>query len=543
MNTSDIALVVCYFNPLNYLSKYLNFLLFYDKIQTYSNIKIIFVESYTRNCKLRINKNVGNVLSFKNESFFWKKENLLNIGIKNLIKEYQYVGWLDSDIIFQDENWISKIKNELKTHDIVQVASTINKERNNGKTICVKSMTSYYERGVVDIKNTLARIGEPGYGYVYNKDILNTKIPLYDKCICGGGDYLNLLGFIQNEEFINKIKSNQERIFGSNKNMQINYIHWYNENNKTKTIGCADNTILVKYHGTQVNRKYYTRDIIPNKLCFIPEKDTSYSKSGELLLNRTDISCAIKKYFESRNEDDFLLNSRNQERFRNKYKSLITKYSKTKNKELPLEYLTKVNMQITKKEKPKILGNYFVCVKLKSDVKFSEFYKENVTIINELDSVNKLTYEQYYIRFIINNYDNIKSNIFFVNDNISHENCENKKNMISQFNKDIVLRHDLHIKEDNLYMTRSNLNFKQWIALFVKTKKIKYQLVDNNVKLIDSNLHKYISYSDSSNYYITGESILKNSKDYYTKIYNFLEKRNNQENLMYLKISFRLLFK
>ena len=73
MNTSDIAFVVCYFNPLNYLSKYLNFLLFYDKIQTYSGIKIIFVESYTRKCKLRINKNVGDVMSFKNESFFWKK--------------------------------------------------------------------------------------------------------------------------------------------------------------------------------------------------------------------------------------------------------------------------------------------------------------------------------------------------------------------------------------------------------------------------------------------------------------------------------------
>ena len=543
MNTSDIAFVACYFNPLNYLSKYLNFLLFYDKIQTHPGVKIIFVESYTRKCKLRINKNVGDVMSFKNESFFWKKENLLNIGITKLMKEYKYVGWLDSDIIFQDDNWIQKIKNELRTHDIVQVANTINKEKSNGKTICVKSMTSYYKHGIVDIKNTLNRIGEPGYGYVYNKDILNIKTPLYDKCICGGGDYLNLLGYTRSDDFIDKIKNNQERIFGSNKNMQINYIEWYNENNKTKTIGCADNTILVKYHGTQVNRKYYTRDIIPDKLGFIPEKDTSYSKSGELLLNRADISCAIRKYFESRNEDDFLLNSRNHEQFKNKYKSLITKYSKTKNKELPFEYLTKVNMQVFKKETPNISGHHFVCVKLKSDVKFSEFYKENATIINELDNANKLTYEQYYIRFIINNYDNIKSNFFFVNDKMSHENFENKKDMISQFNKDIVLRHDLHIKEDNKHITRSNLNFKQWIALFVKTKTIKYQLVNNDVKLIDRHLHKYISYSDSSNYYISGESILKNSKDYYTKIYNFLEKRNNQENLMYLKISFKLLFK
>ena len=35
---------------------------------------------------------------------FLEKENLLNIGIKKLMKEYKYVGWLDSDIIFQDDN-------------------------------------------------------------------------------------------------------------------------------------------------------------------------------------------------------------------------------------------------------------------------------------------------------------------------------------------------------------------------------------------------------------------------------------------------------
>ena len=112
-------------------------------------------------------------------------------------------------------------------------------------------MTSYYKSGIVDIKNTLGRIGEPGYGYMYNKDILNTKTPLYDKCICGGGDYLNLLGCSLSDDFIDKIKNNQERSFGSMIIMQRNSIDWYNDNNKTKTIGCADNTILVKYHGTQ----------------------------------------------------------------------------------------------------------------------------------------------------------------------------------------------------------------------------------------------------------------------------------------------------
>ena len=71
---------------------------------------------------------------------------------------------------------------------------------------------------------------------MYNKDILNTKTPLYDKCICGGGDYLNLLGFIQSDDFIDKIKNNQERIFGSNKNMQINYIDCITKTIKQKQL-------------------------------------------------------------------------------------------------------------------------------------------------------------------------------------------------------------------------------------------------------------------------------------------------------------------
>ena len=56
MNTSDIAFVVCYFNPLNYLSKYLNFLLFYDKIQTYSVSKLFLWNHIQESVNLELTK-------------------------------------------------------------------------------------------------------------------------------------------------------------------------------------------------------------------------------------------------------------------------------------------------------------------------------------------------------------------------------------------------------------------------------------------------------------------------------------------------------
>ena len=540
MNSEDIAFVVCYFNPLNYQSKYINFLLFYDRIKKTKGIKLVFVESYTDNCKLRINNNIDGVYSYHNNSFFWKKENLLNLGIKKLIGKYKYIGWLDSDIMFESSNWVPMIKSKLKYHNLVQVANIAKKQTPSGRLTEFKTMTSYYSDVSINLESTMSRLGEPGYGYVYNVDILNKDLPLYDKCICGGGDYINLISYIKGDEIVSKIKSDQERIFGRNKNMQIDFLNWANKNPTQKTIGCAKNTIIIKYHGSQRNRRYHTRDIIAEKYDFKPTLDTKYTKHGDLFLTRPDINDSMKNYFKLRNEDDAVTNTKYSDIFKSEYETMIRKYSTNSYKNLAVEYLPGIKLKSS--VKTPILNNntHNVCVKLKNDIKFAELIPNNPTIISDIGNKN-VSYELYYLQYIINNYKRINKYTMFISDDTDGEYKFNNPKIINN-TEDIVLRKDLHINLNNV-AHRSSLNFKQWLAIFFKKRSLRYQIVKNEIKIVNTTTHKYVLYNRHSTYLVKGDYILKNKKEDYEKIHKYVTESNNDETLVYLKYSFPILFK
>lgn len=93
-----IAFVCCYFNPCNYLSKYINFLMFYDKMYNDSLYEIYVIESYNRQSTYRINKNCHRITSIYCDQTYWKKEQLLNLQINKIKDKYEYIGWLDCDI-------------------------------------------------------------------------------------------------------------------------------------------------------------------------------------------------------------------------------------------------------------------------------------------------------------------------------------------------------------------------------------------------------------------------------------------------------------
>ena len=108
-----LGVVCCYFNPCNFLSRFINFIEFYYSMSTQENIKLIVVESYASDSKYRINEIVENITSVSTDEIYWQKEQLLNIGIKQLIDEkLEYIAWVDTDISFLDDAWVERsIKN------------------------------------------------------------------------------------------------------------------------------------------------------------------------------------------------------------------------------------------------------------------------------------------------------------------------------------------------------------------------------------------------------------------------------------------------
>ena len=97
----NLCVVSSYFNPCNYISKFLNCIDFIQHIKSFE-IECIIVESINSDSKYCIKSVYDNVISVKSPSVYWQKESLLNIGIQVAIeKNYDYIAVLDNDIEFK----------------------------------------------------------------------------------------------------------------------------------------------------------------------------------------------------------------------------------------------------------------------------------------------------------------------------------------------------------------------------------------------------------------------------------------------------------
>jgi hypothetical protein len=48
------------------------------------------------------------------DSKVWVKENLINLGIKSLPDDWNFVAWVDADITFLNQNWVRETKEKLQ---------------------------------------------------------------------------------------------------------------------------------------------------------------------------------------------------------------------------------------------------------------------------------------------------------------------------------------------------------------------------------------------------------------------------------------------
>ena len=230
---NKLALVCCYFNPCNYISKYFNFLNFYMKMSKTEGVDLYVIETYDKNSKFRLNENIENIKSIYCEQIYWQKEQLLNKLLNEHKHNYEYIGWIDGDVEFKNPNWVNCILKKLETNKIVQICREVHKESNFRKDYQKSySITHYINKYPESLFKTLYdRLGEPGYGFVYNSDIIkNTDVPMYDKAICGSGDFLNFIGYLDIVDFDQYIK--HDRFFHQLPNFLEDFVEWRGKTKK-----------------------------------------------------------------------------------------------------------------------------------------------------------------------------------------------------------------------------------------------------------------------------------------------------------------------
>lgn len=115
----DAVIIACYYNPQKSIYRKKAFDKFYESIK-HLNHRIIELVIGDSEPDLDINSSKY-ITQHHTESLLWHKETILNNIIKTLPKNFKYVFWLDADVVFDNNAWLTDSVNLLENgYNIVQ---------------------------------------------------------------------------------------------------------------------------------------------------------------------------------------------------------------------------------------------------------------------------------------------------------------------------------------------------------------------------------------------------------------------------------------
>jgi hypothetical protein len=200
---SEAIIVSCYFNPQNNPYRLKAFNTFYDSIK-HLNHRIVECVIGDDQPQLPVNEHITRVYT---TNVLWHKEALLNGIIKNLDPKYKYVFWLDADVIFTNNSWLTDSVKQLKTLNMVQpfeycvhlekdqmqpdfditheykfASHPKHRHPRMWRSFCSNHPNSSHDE-VYDVH------GHVGFAWGARREVLDA-MPLYDRALVGGADHI-----------------------------------------------------------------------------------------------------------------------------------------------------------------------------------------------------------------------------------------------------------------------------------------------------------------------------------------------------------------
>jgi len=299
-NKLNVIIVVS--NPCLYATRYILLKEFVKRFEEEEeNVNLFVVELAYKNQRFYVtNKKNKNHLQITTDTPLWHKENMVNLGVKQLLpSNWKAFAWIDADIEFENSSWALdtlKILNGCK--DVVQVFShCVDMDKDETNLNIFNSFGYSFNKNK---KYTTKGLDywHPGYAWAITRKAYEKIGGIYDKGVLGSGDNIMALSFI------NKCKNMNNP----------NYSDGYNDSmlefqNKAKSLrlGYTPGVIRHYYHGTKKNRNYTERWQVLIKHKFSPNQHLTYGPSG-ILIPTDEFSEEFKKdimdYFKERKEDE-----------------------------------------------------------------------------------------------------------------------------------------------------------------------------------------------------------------------------------------------
>lgn len=254
----------------------------------------------------------------RNASQVWLKENLWNVGARQLPDDCRYVMFADADLQFVNPHFATELVHALQEYRVVQPFETVADLGPEGQIMDVHRSFGWchangwewrpkpdgkggYNCKRPDHVNRHAGFGtpwHPGYALAMRRDVLD-RLPLLETGVLGAGDHHALAALIGKAEL-----SYPAQIHPEYKRQVLAWQARATEVVKGD-LGFVPGTILHHFHGSKTNRRYVSRWEILVKNAYDPTRDVYRNAQGVLELEDYNpaLRDGIRAYFRQRNED------------------------------------------------------------------------------------------------------------------------------------------------------------------------------------------------------------------------------------------------
>lgn len=201
----DAVVIACYFNPQKSIYRKKNFDIWYDTIK-HLNHRIIECVIGDSQPELSENQNISRIYT---SNLLWHKETLLNEIIDNLPNDYEYVFWLDTDVIFSNKNWLVDGVTALRYATLIQpfeycvhldrdqvvpafdIDNAISDYMSGHRhPMLWRSFCANCDNNPIDAQSDDYNThGHVGFAWGARREIFN-QIDLYDRALIGGADHI-----------------------------------------------------------------------------------------------------------------------------------------------------------------------------------------------------------------------------------------------------------------------------------------------------------------------------------------------------------------
>ena len=261
----------------------------------------------------------------RNTSQIWLKENLWNVGARQLPQDCKYVLFADADIRFTDDHFATELVHALQEYRVVQPFETAADLGPQDQIMDVHRSFGWCHANGWEWKprpdgkggyasprpegaHPHAAFGtpwHPGYAIAFRRDVLDrlgsgcSGGPILETGILGASDH-HMMGALVG-------KAHLTYPAGVHVNYKRQILAWQARAKAAVAgdLGYVRGTILHYFHGAKTNRKYVSRWDILVVHRYDPETDVYKNAHGvyELEDAKPSLRDAIRDYFRQRNED------------------------------------------------------------------------------------------------------------------------------------------------------------------------------------------------------------------------------------------------